>query len=184
MSGSLCLFPVTHGLFLLSPYLPLRFLTFSGRRLIVRRHFFPGSSLLSLPAIRTATSKRQSRIVGRKKLNVIFFFNNQACHGLLTELLADRLLPYVSPVIAAHPSYDRSLWLFKQSNPLRRVCQRLVEPPKGQRLYGVKPYQTWAAVFKLVILCAIAGSVAIAAVATPVYRRQVGGQTDLFLGGP
>ena len=80
---------------------------------------------------------------------------------------------HCSLVITAHPSYDVSLWLFSQRNPIRHFCQRMVEPAYGDRIYGAKPYRTWAAAFKIVILCAIAGSIAIAAVATPVYRRDV-----------
>lgn len=50
------------------------------------------------------------------------------------------------------------------------MCQRVVESAYGERLYGVKPYRTWVAAFKLLILCAVTGSVAIAATATPLYR--------------
>lgn len=74
--------------------------------------------------------------------------------------------------MAAYPSYDRSLWIFSQRNPIRRLCQRVVEPAYGDRLDGAKPYRTWTAAFKLLILCAIAGSVTIAATATPAYRRD------------
>ena len=37
----------------------------------------------------------------------------------------------------------------------------------------MQPHRSWAAAFKLVILGAIIGSVTVAAVATPVYRREV-----------
>lgn len=47
-----------------------------------------------------------------------------------------------------------------------------MESAYGERLYGVKPYRKWVAAFKLIILIAIAGSVAIAATATPLYRRD------------
>jgi hypothetical protein len=76
-------------------------------------------------------------------------------------------------VIYAHPTYDRALWIFSQRNPLRRLCQRFVEPAHGDRIFGVQPHRSWAAAFRLVILGAIIGSVTVAAVATPVYRRGV-----------
>jgi uncharacterized protein (DUF2062 family) len=49
----------------------------------------------------------------------------------------------------------------------------MVEPGHGERIFGTQHDPLWSAVFKIVILCAIAASVAIAAIATPVYRREV-----------
>ena len=73
--------------------------------------------------------------------------------------------------IAAHPSYDRALWIFSQKNYIRRLCQYFVEPSRGERIFGAAPKPVFVSIFKLVILAAIVGSVAIAAIATPVYRR-------------
>ena len=90
------------------------------------------------------------------------------CLDTGVEILRDQ-----SSVITAHPSYDVSLWIFSQTNPLRRLCQRMVDPAHGERIYGVRPYRTWTALFKILIFLTIIASVAVAAVATPVYRRQV-----------
>jgi hypothetical protein len=49
----------------------------------------------------------------------------------------------------------------------------MVEPGHGERIFGTQHDPLWSAVFKIVILCAIAASVAIASIATPVYRREV-----------
>lgn len=76
-------------------------------------------------------------------------------------------------VLARHPRYDHALWIIPQSNKLRQFCQRVTEPAHGQRLSGRKPYRTWTIAFKLLILAAIVSSVTIAAIATPVYRRNV-----------
>lgn len=73
--------------------------------------------------------------------------------------------------IAAHPSYDRSLWVFSQKNPLRRFCQALVEPPNGERIFGRPPSPTAHALFQVILFLAVVGGIIVAAIATPVYRR-------------
>ncbi|KAI0069619.1 hypothetical protein K474DRAFT_1670758 [Panus rudis PR-1116 ss-1] len=35
-----------------------------------------------------------------------------------------------------HPLYDRLFWIFSQKNPLRRMCQKLVSPANGERIFG------------------------------------------------
>ncbi|KAK4699999.1 hypothetical protein P7C70_g6253, partial [Phenoliferia sp. Uapishka_3] len=75
--------------------------------------------------------------------------------------------------IASHPSYDRSLWIFSNRNWIRRFCQRLVAPGHGgERIYGRKPVRREKLAFRALLFAAIVGSVAIAGVATPLYRRN------------
>ncbi|KDE08247.1 hypothetical protein MVLG_01513 [Microbotryum lychnidis-dioicae p1A1 Lamole] len=75
--------------------------------------------------------------------------------------------------IGEHPSYDKSLWLLSQDNPLRRMCQALVDPAHGEdRLFGRAPSQVLRFLFQWLIFITIVGSVVIAAIATPIYRRN------------
>src|ERR1700721_4429649 len=74
--------------------------------------------------------------------------------------------------IRDHPSYDRSFWLFDQENPLRRFCQKLVQPAGGERIYGVPPSEIAHPIFQLVLLLAVIGGIAVEGVATPLYRRM------------
>lgn len=74
--------------------------------------------------------------------------------------------------IAAHPSYDRPLWIFSQTNPLRQLCQRLVPPAEGERIFGRPASRTLAFTFRLAIYLAVLASIVIAAVATPIYRKR------------
>ena len=74
--------------------------------------------------------------------------------------------------ITAHPTFDRSLWILSQRNPVRRFCQRFVEPSNGERIFGVAHDPRLYFLFRLAIFAAIVGSIVIAAVATPVFRRQ------------
>lgn len=74
--------------------------------------------------------------------------------------------------IAAHPSFDHSLWIFKQSNPLRRFCQACVAPAYGDRIFGRRANPVFELVMRGVVLAAVVASVVIAAVATPLYRKD------------
>lgn len=74
--------------------------------------------------------------------------------------------------IAAHPTYDRSLWIFSQKNPLRRFCQTLVMPSNGDRIFGTPPTFWGQAGFECAILLAVMGGIIVAAIANPVYRRE------------
>ena len=74
--------------------------------------------------------------------------------------------------IAAHPSYDHSLWLFKQSNPLRRFCQACVAPAHGERIFGRPAQPVFKIALKTIVFCAIVASVTVAAIATPSYRKR------------
>ncbi|ORY24315.1 high-affinity cell membrane calcium channel [Naematelia encephala] len=74
--------------------------------------------------------------------------------------------------IAAHPSFDRSLFLFKQSNPLRRFCQACVSPAYGERIFGRRADPTLRLIVKAVMFCTIVASIVIAAIATPNYRKS------------
>jgi hypothetical protein len=74
--------------------------------------------------------------------------------------------------IRQHPSYDRTFWLFSQRNPLRRLCQMLVRPAGGERIFGRAPSDIASPAFHLVLALTVVGGVAVEAVATPLYRRQ------------
>jgi len=80
--------------------------------------------------------------------------------------------------ITAHPSYDRSLWIFSQRNLLRRACQRLVDPAYGEvRIKGRPSVKRERRLFEFLIFFSIAGSVIVAAIATPVYRHNTLGES-------
>ena len=70
--------------------------------------------------------------------------------------------------INAHPTYDRSLWVLSQKNPLRKFCQTLVTPSNGDRIFGTAPTFIGQACFELIILLAVIGGIVVAAVANPV----------------
>jgi hypothetical protein len=74
--------------------------------------------------------------------------------------------------IAAHPSFDRSLWIFKQSNPIRRFCQACFDSAYGDRIYGRPPHPLLRLAVKTVIFGTVVASIVVAAVSTPEYRKR------------
>ncbi|GAA5915927.1 hypothetical protein JCM5296_002066 [Sporobolomyces johnsonii] len=75
--------------------------------------------------------------------------------------------------ITEHPSYDKTLFLFSQNSRIRQFCQRLGDPAYGnERIKGLPPSKWWKRAFNALVFAAIVGSVAIAAYATPLYRRD------------
>ena len=74
--------------------------------------------------------------------------------------------------ITAYPTYDRSLWIFKQSNPLRKFCQACVSPAYGERIFGRPANPIMRLITKSIVFIAIIASIVIAAVASPEYRKE------------
>ncbi|GAA95757.1 uncharacterized protein L969DRAFT_15676 [Mixia osmundae IAM 14324] len=75
-------------------------------------------------------------------------------------------------MIEAYPTYDRSLCLFQHDNYIRRRCQAIVASPYGSRLRGRPAKSRLRFIFDSIVFAAIVGSIAIGAVASPVFRRQ------------
>lgn len=74
--------------------------------------------------------------------------------------------------IAAHPSFDHSLWIFKQSNPVRRFCQACVRPSHGERIFGRAAQPILRLTVKVIVFCAVVGSIVVTAISTPAYRKN------------
>lgn len=72
-----------------------------------------------------------------------------------------------------HPRYDVSLFIFGPRNPLRRFCQRIVGPGRGNaRIEGVDPVKPVWYAFSAFIYVAIVAMVLLACVTTPLYQRD------------
>lgn len=72
-----------------------------------------------------------------------------------------------------HPNYNVSLFLFRPSNPIRRICQRVVGPGRGgDRIEGLAPsVPIWYA-FSAFVYAAIIAMVLLACITTPLYQRE------------
>ncbi|KAE8355547.1 Ion transport protein-domain-containing protein [Aspergillus coremiiformis] len=72
-----------------------------------------------------------------------------------------------------HPNFNKSLFIFAPHNPIRRLCQRVVGPGRGnQRIEGVDPYKPVWFAFSAFVYAAIVAMVLIACITTPIYQRE------------
>ncbi|KAI0484781.1 Ion transport protein-domain-containing protein [Xylariaceae sp. FL0804] len=75
--------------------------------------------------------------------------------------------------LARHPAYNNALFIFGPSNPIRRLCQRIVGPGRGtERFDGVEPNKILWYGFSVFIYAAIVAMVLITCVATPLYQKE------------
>ncbi|EAS31482.3 calcium channel subunit Cch1 [Coccidioides immitis RS] len=71
-----------------------------------------------------------------------------------------------------YPRYNVSLFIFPPTHPMRRLCQRIVGPGRGNtRIEGVDPYKPVWYTFSAFIYAAIVAMVLLACIATPLYQR-------------
>lgn len=75
--------------------------------------------------------------------------------------------------LARHPKYNVSLFIFKADNPVRKFCQYIVGPSRGDdRAEGVMPWKPAWYAFSAFTYAAIVAMVVIACVTTPLYQKQ------------
>lgn len=75
--------------------------------------------------------------------------------------------------LARHPTYNNSLFIFKPTNPIRRLCQRLVGPGRGnERFDGVEPNKIAWYAFTVFIYAAIIAMVLLACITTPLFQKE------------
>ncbi|CUS06927.1 unnamed protein product [Tuber aestivum] len=72
-----------------------------------------------------------------------------------------------------YPNYNVSLHIFRPSNPIRRLCQRMVGPSRANIRYdGLQPYTPFSYAFSILVYCAIVSMVIIACITTPLYQKE------------
>lgn len=74
--------------------------------------------------------------------------------------------------IAAHPTYDKSLYIFSVNNRIRRWCQLLVPPSRGERFFGAQPSLVASWIFYGFISCSIVVTVILTIYNSPVYQFE------------
>ncbi|KAI9498171.1 Ion transport protein-domain-containing protein [Zychaea mexicana] len=74
--------------------------------------------------------------------------------------------------IAAHPTYDKSLYLFTPNNRFRRWCQMLVPPSRGERFFGTQPNLVASWIFFSIICCSVLTTVVLTIYNSPVYQLE------------
>ncbi|CAO0803366.1 unnamed protein product [Mucor circinelloides] len=74
--------------------------------------------------------------------------------------------------IRAHPSYDKSLYLFSPSNRIRRWCQLIVQPSRGERIFGTPASKWGSIIFLTIITCCVVINVVLTIYNSPVYQFE------------
>ncbi|KAL0565893.1 calcium channel protein [Marasmius crinis-equi] len=74
--------------------------------------------------------------------------------------------------IRNHPTYDKPFWILSQKNGLRRICQTVVQPANGPRIFGTPHSQFAHPIFQMIIFLAVIGGIVTEIIATPMYRRN------------
>ncbi|KAI9323588.1 Ion transport protein-domain-containing protein [Dichotomocladium elegans] len=74
--------------------------------------------------------------------------------------------------IAAHPTYDKSLYVFSQHNLIRRWCQMLVPPSRGERYFGTPPSLIGSWIVFIIICCSVVTTVVLTIYNSPVYQFE------------
>jgi voltage-dependent calcium channel len=109
-------------------------------------------------------------------------YENLDPHAMAKEVLsaAEQRRRAQRQYLARHPRYNVSLFIFGPNNPVRRFCQRIVGPGRGdQRIEGVDPYKPVWYSFSAFIYLAIVAMVLIACITTPLYQREYFKRYDL-----
>lgn len=72
-----------------------------------------------------------------------------------------------------HPTYNVSLFMFKPTNWIRRLCQKTVGPGRGRdRIEGSSPSPLVWYAFSAFLYATIVAMVLLACVTTPLYQKQ------------
>jgi voltage-dependent calcium channel len=59
-----------------------------------------------------------------------------------------------------------------QKNKLRQLCQKVVRPARGERIFGTSYSLVAHPIFQLVVLLTVLGGIVVEGIATPAYRRN------------
>ncbi|KAH9916480.1 Ion transport protein-domain-containing protein [Fomitopsis serialis] len=107
-----------------------------------------------------------------RHLELLATLNSEAAAAEdLTDIIYERRARRAD-FIRDHPTYDKTFWLFSHKNIIRRVCQKLVSPAGGERIFGAQPSPIAHPVFQVVLLLAVIGGIVVEWIATPTYRRN------------
>jgi hypothetical protein len=74
------------------------------------------------------------------------------------------------------------MWFISQKNWIRRLCQSVVQPPRGERIFGAPHSPIAHPIFQLLLLLTVIGGVIVEGIATPPYRRNYYNQHNFVRG--
>ncbi|KAH9817542.1 Ion transport protein-domain-containing protein [Melampsora americana] len=110
----------------------------------------------------------------RKVLNLDNFTEKTASNSTGPDAAGDADLDKSLDYMSMTARQRQQIYVDKrnQRRALEMTCQKLVEPAYGERLLGQRANKIASTAFEFTVLAAIAGSVIVAAIATPVYKQH------------
>lgn len=115
-----------------------------------------------------------------RETNPFYSFQSRSVADLAPTALAQEVVTEAErrkkaqrEYLAKHPDYNVSLCIFKPTNPIRRMCQRMVGPSRANIRYdGLPPSTALSYGFSILIYCAIVAMVVLACLTTPLYQKE------------
>ena len=87
-------------------------------------------------------------------------------------LLHQKQRAHQADFLKSNPHINKSLWIFTPENSIRRACQVIVAPSRGERLDGIDPNPIAWWCFSAITYAAIVCIVVLACITTPIYQIQ------------
>ncbi|KAI0086810.1 Ion transport protein-domain-containing protein [Irpex rosettiformis] len=162
----------------------------SKKSINVLQTLFTGKKMsLDVPMATIRSNKRESTAVQEgideeteRHLEVLAALNNETANiEDVNDILYERRAQKAD-FIRDHPTYDKTFWIFSQKNIVRRMCQKLVAPANGERIFGTPPSPIAHPVFQLILLLTVISGIVVEWVATPLYRREYYQRNGLIRG--
>ncbi|KAH7886746.1 Ion transport protein-domain-containing protein, partial [Phlebopus sp. FC_14] len=152
---------------------------FPQRSITMLQQLFTGSvtsndaplSSLRPPPMGSAVSQDSGADEIDRHLNILASINPDFLSTRDFSDMLDERRAHKADFIRSHPTYDKSFWLLSQDNRLRRLCQKIVAPAGGERIFGVPPSGVAHTIFQLLMFVAVVGGIITEGIATPLYRR-------------
>ncbi|KAF7291112.1 hypothetical protein MIND_01254300 [Mycena indigotica] len=151
---------------------------YSNKSLTALQRLFAGDAkndipLATLRHARTESSGDAHDEETERHLELLATVRNEASttNEELNDVLYERRAQKAD-FIRDHPSYDKTFWVFSQKNILRKMCQKLVQPAGGARIFGTPQSPVLYPLFQTTLLFIVIGGIVVESIANPVYRRN------------
>ncbi|KIM44013.1 hypothetical protein M413DRAFT_17890 [Hebeloma cylindrosporum] len=117
-----------------------------------------------------------------RHLELLASVNPEAAFGQAADDEEHERRAQKADFINDHPTYDKVFWVIGQKNWLRKLCQKVVQPARGERINGTPPSPVAHPIFQLILLLTVIGGIVVEGIATPAYRRDFFQQFGLIRG--
>ncbi|KAL2858284.1 Ion transport protein-domain-containing protein [Aspergillus pseudodeflectus] len=134
----------------------------------------PGAISRAWTTVTTSVMRREPNPF-YSKLKISGAYEELGPQGMAKEVVtaAEQRKRAQREYLIRHPNYNKSLFLFKPDDRIRRLCQCIVGPGRGhQRVEGVDPFKPVWYTFSAFVYAAIVAMVILACITTPIYQSE------------